>query len=86
MTEFFDKLRTDRKFEESLRLADSIPNTDAQSRLKILMALNFAEVSPNEAILKEILVAQFTANENPVVPVSNQALAGGAVASRLPAE
>src|SRR5258706_11140655 len=34
MTDFFDKLRMDRKFEESLRLADQITDTKLQSALK----------------------------------------------------
>jgi hypothetical protein len=55
MTEFFDRLRTDRKFEESLRIADGIPDTEAQSRLKVILAINFAGVNSNDAMLRELL-------------------------------
>jgi len=55
MTEFFDKLRIDRKFDESLQLSDKIPDTAVQSRLKVLMALNFAGVFPPESVVREIL-------------------------------
>lgn len=55
MTEFFDKLRIDRKFDESLLLSDNIPDTSIQSRLKVLMALNFAGVSPPESVVREII-------------------------------
>lgn len=55
MTEYFDKLRIDRKFDESLQLSDKIPDTSVQSRLKVLMALNFAGVSPPESVVREIL-------------------------------
>ena len=57
MTEFFDKLRVDRKFEESLQMCERIPDPVVQSRLKVLMALNFAEVSSPESVLREVLVA-----------------------------
>ncbi|XOF33525.1 MAG: TRADD-N-associated membrane domain-containing protein [Candidatus Electrothrix sp. YB6] len=55
MTEFFDKLRVDRRFEESLQICERIPDQITQSRLKVLMALNFAEVSSSESILREVL-------------------------------
>lgn len=54
MSEFFDKLRADRKFEESLQLADQIPDSTLQSRLKILLALNFAEVKSTNGILSSM--------------------------------
>ena len=55
MTEFFDKLRIDRKFEESLQMCEKISDPLIQSRLKVLMALNFAEVSSPKSVLKEVL-------------------------------
>lgn len=54
MTEFFDKLRADRKFEKSLLLADQIPNEDLQSRLKIMLSLNFADVKSTDGILSSM--------------------------------
>ena len=43
MTEFFDKLRTDRKLDESLKLAETISDSIVSSRLKAILALHFAE-------------------------------------------
>ena len=54
MTEFFDKLRTDRKFEESLQLADQIPDEILQSKLKIMLAMSFAEVKSTDDILSSM--------------------------------
>lgn len=54
MTEFFDKLRTDRKFEESLQLADQIPDKTLQSRLKIMLAMSFAEVKSTDGVLSSM--------------------------------
>jgi hypothetical protein len=55
MTEFFDKLRVDRKFEESLQICETVPSPTARSNLKVIMALNFADVSVSESVLVEIL-------------------------------
>jgi hypothetical protein len=55
MIEFFDKLRTDRKFEESLKLANEIPDDTLKSRLKIALAMNFAEIVSNDVLLAQIL-------------------------------
>ncbi|MCP3930938.1 MAG: hypothetical protein GY705_17775 [Bacteroidetes bacterium] len=44
MTEFFDKLRIDRQFNESLRLCESIPDEGTQSQLKARLSLFFAGV------------------------------------------
>lgn len=49
MTEFFDKLRLDRQFNESLRLCESIPDHAIQSGLKAKLALFFAGV-PSTAV------------------------------------
>jgi len=54
MTQFFDKLRTDRKFEESLQLANQIPDEALQSRLKIMLAMSFAEVKSTNGILSSM--------------------------------
>lgn len=42
MTNFFDKLRLDRQFIESLRLSDSISDPKVQSLLKAQLALYFS--------------------------------------------
>ncbi len=44
MTEFFDKLRVDRQFNESLRLCESISDETTQSQLKARLSLFFAGV------------------------------------------
>jgi len=51
MIDFFDNLRTDRKFEESLKLSEQIPDVNLKSKIKILLALNFAEVKVSDNIL-----------------------------------
>ena len=55
MSEFFDKLRVDRKLEESLRLCNDIHNPDLRNRLRTLIALNFSDVKPREELLSSIL-------------------------------
>jgi hypothetical protein len=77
MTEFFDKLRTDRKFEESLQMCERVPDPDAQSRLKVLLALNFAEVSPPESIIKEVLGTSSTVINSKAEIASNRANVAG---------
>lgn len=44
MTEFFDKLRMDRKLDEALKLAEQIPEPLVSSRLKAVLALHFVDV------------------------------------------
>lgn len=56
MTEFFDKLRIDRKLDESLKLAEAIADPSVASRLKAVLALHFAEV-PVELPLFEGVVS-----------------------------
>ncbi|WP_343694774.1 hypothetical protein [Flavobacterium sp.] len=55
MTDFFDKLRNDRKFEESLKLADQIPDNHLKSKVKILLSLNFADIKTSDDVLTLIL-------------------------------
>lgn len=51
MTGFFDKLRSDRQFNASLRLCDSVPDNTVQSGLKAQLALFFAGV-PADSIFQ----------------------------------
>jgi hypothetical protein len=44
MTEFFDKLRLDRQFNESLRLCESISDVKMQSEIKAQLCLYFAGI------------------------------------------
>jgi hypothetical protein len=55
MTEFFDKLRVDRKLDEALRLMSEIPDPVIASRLKGIVALTFAEVQTDNAVLTAML-------------------------------
>jgi hypothetical protein len=65
MTEFFDKLRTDRKLDESLKLVESISDPSVASRLKALLALHFADV-PVELRLFESVVSPQPVDRTPV--------------------
>ena len=57
MVDSFDRLRTDRKLEKALDLAQEIRDPDVQSRLKALLALDFAGVhsAGGEGVLAAIL-------------------------------
>lgn len=55
MTAFFDRLRTDRKLDESLKLIDAVPDEALRSRLQVLMALNLAQVDSSEGILMMVM-------------------------------
>jgi hypothetical protein len=48
MLEFFDRLRLDRRLEESLKIADSIPDETLQSRLKVVLALELSGSKPTD--------------------------------------
>lgn len=54
MANFFDKLRTDRKIEESLKLCDEIPDEYLRSKLKLILSLHFAEITPSDAIISMV--------------------------------
>jgi hypothetical protein len=55
MTEFFDKLRSDRKLDESLQLMANIPSDVISSRLRAVVALHFAEVKLDHESIKYLL-------------------------------
>jgi TRADD-N domain-containing protein len=55
MTEFFDKLRVDRKLDEALGLMSSIPDPAIASRVKGIVALAFAEVTMDSGVLGTLL-------------------------------
>jgi hypothetical protein len=67
MTEFFDRLRKDRKFEEALRLAGSVKDPSLQSRLQTLLALSFAELNPPDDMLRDTFNS-LPALDNPASP------------------
>lgn len=58
MTEFFDKLRVDRQFNESLRLCDSIPDSKIQSMLKAQLALFFSGMPKDTDYVKVLELIQ----------------------------
>ena len=55
MQEFFEKLRTDRKLDESLALAERVTDPELQGKLQVLLAPNFADVEASPDILSAIL-------------------------------
>jgi len=55
MSDFFDKLRTDRKLEEALRLVEQIEDAALQARMKSLLTINFAEIPVSEAMTAALL-------------------------------
>lgn len=64
MTQFFDKLRTDRSLDESLNLSHDISDPLVQSRLQALLALDFAEVKLTDGILSAVLNAQVPSEQD----------------------
>ena len=73
MVDFFDRLRNDRKLDESLKLATGISDPVLQSRLHILLALYFADIKPTDNFLSSVLgIGSQTANNSvPQVELSN---------------
>jgi hypothetical protein len=55
MTEFFDKLRVDRKLDEALQLMKDIGDPVIASRIKGVVALSFSDVSLEKLALSEML-------------------------------
>jgi hypothetical protein len=64
MSDFFDKLRTDRKLEEALRLVDQIDDPVLKARMKSVLTMSFAGVAGSEAMTASLLGL-------PVVPQSS---------------
>jgi hypothetical protein len=57
MVEFFDRLRVDKKLDDALDLTQQIDDEAIKSRLKVLLALDFAGVgsNPGEGVLASTL-------------------------------
>ena len=55
MSEFFDRLRSDRKLEESLKLCESIDNEILRNSLKVRLSLYFAGLDNSDGIATEII-------------------------------
>lgn len=73
MSEFFDKLRTDRKLDESLRLVAEVPDETLKSRLQVVLSLNFADVKLNDEALRNLL--DTTGRESPQPSVTRTPIA-----------
>jgi hypothetical protein len=70
MTEFFDKLRVDRKLDEALQLMKEIQDPSISSRVKGIVALSFSEVSLDKIALTEVLAA--TPSQSTFPPLSHE--------------
>ena len=69
MATFFDKLRTDRKLDESLRLVSEVSDGLLKSRLQLLLSLNFADVKvADETLLAVMNVSAASRTETPIPP------------------
>jgi hypothetical protein len=58
--DFFDKLRIDRKLEESLKLVADISDTQINSNLRALLAINFAEIKMDKELYESVLLTRPT--------------------------
>jgi hypothetical protein len=79
MTEFFDKLRTDRQFNESLRMAESIEELEIKSVLKAQLSLFFAGYpsgGASDKFFDRVRQKLKVANGSPMDQVPNTALQG----------
>ncbi|SRR5260221_4559169 len=55
MADFFDRLRTDRKLEESLKLCSATSSSVLQDALRVRLALHFSGIENSDQALKDIL-------------------------------
>ena len=55
MSDFFDRLRSDRKLEESLKLCDSIDESMMRNALKVRLSLFFSGLEAGDAMATEIM-------------------------------
>ncbi len=72
MTEFFDKLRVDRKLDESLNVLSQIEEKTIASRVKALLSLNFAEVEVNDDIFRQIVGKEVSTQVQSIIPESQE--------------
>jgi hypothetical protein len=57
MVAFYDKLREDRRLEESLRLVPGVPDKEMASRLQVLLALQLAGVDELDSLFHQTVHA-----------------------------
>lgn len=55
MVAFFDRLRSDRKLDEALRLAQAVDDPTLKNRLQTVLAVHFADVKPTDNFLTELI-------------------------------
>ena len=67
MTDFFDKLRVDRKLDESLGLLSQIEDKTVSSRTKALLALNFAEVKITDDLFRRVVSFDGSTSDHRVI-------------------
>jgi hypothetical protein len=72
MTEFFDKLRVDRKLDESLIVLSQIEDKKIGSRVKALLALNFAEVDVSDDVFRRIVSMEVSTHIQSTPPKSQE--------------
>lgn len=60
MSEFFDRLRVDRKLEEALTLISNIKDDQISARTQALLAINLAEINLEDSIFDRILTGSFS--------------------------
>jgi Cyanobacterial TRADD-N associated 2-Transmembrane domain len=65
MLHFFDRLRLDRRLEEALKIADTIPDGTLESRLKVMLALELSGGKPSD----QQIAALVAPPETTVVPL-----------------
>jgi len=73
MTDFFDKLRVDRKLDESLNVLSQIEDKTISSRVKALLALNFAEVEVSDDIFQRVVAMGVTTPAQSTIQGSQKA-------------
>lgn len=56
MSEFFEKLRADRRLDESLKLCDAIDNKFMRNALKVKLSLDFSGLEDSHNIAKDIIL------------------------------
>jgi hypothetical protein len=55
MVEFFDRLRTDRKLEEALALADRMPDTKIKARMMLVLGIGLADRPITDELMRDTM-------------------------------
>ncbi len=62
MSEFFDRLRIDRKLDESLKMINSIEDKGIAGRAQALLAINLAEIQIDGPVYQRVITGQYKKN------------------------